>query len=197
MNPRFDTTIERIAPSRAPGLRSDVAVPLAQSLVTGVLIGGPLGYAVWTIGGHWGVIPALILVATGATWFLRLPTADKTMWVTDRRVVEPDAATPEREVERIIGLHSYGSHNARDEANAAAQTSRLAQFLREAIVKTTTPYLEKKGFKRTEIDEWRQMLMDRRYAEWRNPSNHLSGWQFYPDVTLDELLGSLTELTYE
>jgi hypothetical protein len=194
MMQRFDNTIERTAPARQPSIRADVGVPLLQSLVTGVLIGSPLGMAAWAVGGHPIVIPALIFVASAAAWFLRLRVIDATLQATEARLGVDIDGDGQVAGERIIGLNAFRGRQARNEAEHDAQASRLAEFIRESYSNTSMAYLEGRGFDRAEeIQPWRDMLIRTGWARW-NGENHTHGWRFCEDVALDEVLGSLVEM---
>lgn len=170
MQDRFDNTIERIAPARSPSVAADVVVPLLQSLITGSLIGGPVGAGVWAIGGHEVVIPALILIIAAADWKLRLSNADRSMWSTERRLgadLDGDGhiGEPTKELERIIGLNPYQGQRAREETERSAQASRMAEFLRDAWRNSSMAHLGGRGYDReTEIQPWRDSLIQ---AGWR------------------------------
>lgn len=175
-------TLERRRPARAADLRSDVAVPFIQAVITGLLatgIGG--GVAVcgkWDVAAVGGVVGGLVM---GGAWLLLLREHRDLLWETeeitgldldgDGHVGAPVSTTLEI---TIPGDHGKQTKIA-DLPAAPEQLRALAQGMLRGRMAETEWYGRGKLFSKGKFYALRQELIDRGLMVWVNPKAHTQG----------------------
>lgn len=180
-------TLKRQRPARAATLRSDVAVPCIQSVITGLLAimggGGIAAAAGWDV----LIVSAIVgAIVTGAAWYLLLRQHSDLLWeietITgvdldgDGEKGRPKESTPV-EVHIPPGKDQEGKQTLFMDLPAPPDVLRI--FARAVL--SGQPMTEGawsgKGrlFSKPEFILLRDELIDRKLAAWRNPKHHAQG----------------------
>lgn len=171
---------EYLTPARAAGVGSDVAVPLLQSAVSGVVTGLLSAWPVFYFGWPW-FIPFLVTVAVFAgAWFKLLADHRKSLWNSERIEGQPQTQAPE-----------ISQYSVRLEVNDDGNLKYVdfpididsLQTMARAIVNGRSFSIGEwtgKGrlLTRTQFETLRTWLFNNDYADWTNETNHAQGVTF-------------------
>lgn len=182
---------ELTEPRRAPSLHSDVGVPLAQAVVTACVValvpfaGG--GIAIVLLNGsaeHWK-LTALIttLVFAGAlakAWFWRMAWVEGTI---DKLESLTGLDLPGNDRDTVGGYVVNGRESGRAKSDAVVlKRARFHEFISYAHAHATdTPTLRQGGYSQSEINEFRNLLIQAGAATWKT-DHHNQGWAFLHSV---------------
>lgn len=170
--------VEERTPARPPSLESDVAVPLAQSLATGFLLGGATGLA-----GVWLQAPDPLalgvgvgVVATVGTWAMLLRQVRDLLW-TVITTVSQERTEPERPTVRVE-VAQEGGRVVRY-LDLPGDPDRLAVLARGVLagrpLSEATWCGAGRPFSRGEFADLRAELLRAGLARWRNPQAPAQG----------------------
>jgi len=186
---RFETEItpwevEERTPARPPTLESDVVVPLAQALATGVLLGGATGLV-----GTWAQAPdpwALALGvgcgATVVTWGLMLRQVRDLLWQVRTALAPEPTEEPERPVVRVELAHQ-GDRRVQylDLPGDPELLAHLARRVLAGDPLSEARWTGKRGpFSKAEFQTLRAELLRAGVVRWRNPGAPAQGLELTP-----------------
>lgn len=169
--------MERTFPARSPNVSSDVAVPLCQATVYGLLLGLPPAIGVCVIGGHWVVMPAFFLIVAGVAWHLRLRHIDETGWTHDR-LSDPNGAghAPETPRPDMVLMDAGKGAEEQRRRQMDAEIARVIDFITVAgFGATSIKALAAHGYTRSEAEALRGVLFAVGVADWK-PGGKAEGW---------------------
>lgn len=171
-------TLERRSPARSATFQADVAVPLAQSLVTGLF----LGSAAW----------AVVDVATGLAfglgcaalcWLILTDQHRRLLWNIETWTgadLDGDGETGKPQTTRIEISETDGKRRRLINLDTNIPLEKQIKFAKG--VQRGKPLSEREWtgtgrlFTDAEFEELRDALMARGYAKWRNPRHRKQGW---------------------
>jgi len=176
--------VEERTPARPPTLESDVAVPLAQALATGVLLGGATGLV-----GTWLQAPDPLALALGVgcgatvvTWGLVLRQVRDLLWQVRIPFAPEPTEEPERPVVRVELAHQ-GDRRVQY-LDLPGDPERLAHLARRVLAGdplSEARWTGKRGpFSKAEFQALRAELLRAGVVRWRNPGAPAQGVELTP-----------------
>lgn len=175
------TQAKRTAPARAASMESDVSVPLAQAIITGLVIGGGVGVGAAFIAHQWWVVPLCIGGAAGIAWILLLVDHRSLLRVVEEIVNEVEEAA--QDVKKVVvqaELHTGDEET--DHIDLATLPAPSLDYLREfaeAVLNGDMTFSERDaqgcGYSRTQWRELRDAFIMAGWAAWKDPENRNQG----------------------
>lgn len=166
--------------ARQPVVESDVVVPLLQSLVTALTLGGAFTMLTW--GGGWlpawptfGVAAAVVLAGS---WLFYLFLSRQTLWMIERYTgqdLNQDGRIGGPQV-HPFPVNPRQGQQAAAEAAEQAWRKEFASFIRRCETETSQRFWEKR-VGRDKLTEWRGLLITQGFAAWNNPGDQRAGWK--------------------
>jgi hypothetical protein len=176
------TEAHRTSPARPASTESDVVVPLLQSLITGVIVGLPVGtFVALAFQWPWWSAPAIAIGAViPAVWLHRLGAHSRALWTVEKifnRDVDGDSFTGEPPRQSFEMEVKTGRTIQRFD-----MPGRLEQFytLARGILRGK-PFSEhewtpqRRLYSVPTFRQIRSRLLELRYIEWVNPMLHFQG----------------------
>jgi hypothetical protein len=186
---RFETEItpwevEERTPARPPTLESDVLVPLAQALATGVLLGGATGLVgTWLQAPDpWALALGVGCGATVLTWGALLRQVRDLLWQVRTALAPGPTTEPERPTVRVELAHQ--GEKRLQYLNIPGDPDRLAHLARRVLAGdplSEARWTGKRGpFSKAEFQALRAELLRAHLVRWRNPGAPAQGVELTP-----------------
>lgn len=177
----FDVAEYR-SPSRAAGVGPDVAVPLLQSAVSGVVAGLLSGWA--AVRFAWPVfVPFLICTVVFAlVWVKLLSDHRRSLW-TSERIENHSQAAPTQEIEThrvwLEIIEPNGHIKYVDLPIAIEDLQVMARAIANGRPFSTPEWAGKgKLLSRTQFEAVRTWILNNDYGDWVDPDNRRQGIEF-------------------
>lgn len=172
------TTLERRSPARSATFQADVAVPLAQSVITGLLLGSAGVMIADTAKGI-----AFGLACACAMWLILTEQHRQLLWNKETWTgadLDGDGVVGKPQTTRVEISETDGKYRRLINLDVDIPLQKLVKFAQGVQRGKSLSEREWTGtgrlFSDTEFEELRDELMARQYARWRNPSHHKQGW---------------------
>lgn len=171
-------TLERRSPARSATFQADVAVPLAQSVITGLFFGSA-GVAVVDV----ATGLAFGLGCAGVCWLILTDQHRRLLWNIETWTgADPDGdgETGEPQVARVEIDVTDGKRKQAINLDVGVPLEKLVRFAQG--VQRGKPLTDREWtgtgrlFSGSELTDLRNALMARGLAKWKNPHHRKQGW---------------------
>jgi len=163
-------------PTRQPALESDVWVPLAQGLITALLLGTSASILLWAGWGValWPTFPVATSAAAMLTWLWRMGAVGETLWTIERTLgVDLDG-------DEVVGepeAHIVTINGGPPPDPAARLRAEFVNFIKGCCAgDTSLRRWEAAGMSRERYQEFRDRLIKAGFAQW-NSDDKRQGWK--------------------
>ncbi len=172
---------EYLRPARAAGVGSDVAVPLLQAFVSGVVVGL---LAIWpTTAFFWAwYIPAIVGgLAFAAAWFALLKSHRASLWDSEKYFHDvPQQPQQPQQMHVKLQIDEDGQHTKFvDLPLDPAQLKTIAAATINGRSFSLASWAGRgKLLSRSQFETLRDWLLDNDYGLWADENNHAAGFLF-------------------
>lgn len=182
---RMQDIIYKPEPPRAAGPSSliveDAVVPLLQAFISGVLLTAVIVLAVQVFGDVWLTWPVVGLLLAGVTSVAWLFVAWRLLWRIEEATgidLDRDGVVGDPARAGVVLVNAGPGRVVTPPNPTEVLHKRMVEFAEAAEIGTSRRGLDRRGFKRPEMEEMRGMLMRCRFAEWDSPDNTstTAGW---------------------
>lgn len=179
-------TWEKRSMQRAPGMESDVTVPLAQAAITAAAAGALAACAAWAFGWHVRTVALVFGVVLACAWLWRLRLMDSLLWATESitgRDVNRDGHVGRPAHNLALVNPAAARETAQKDVRtteSAAQRAELLAFVHRCYTVGTSEGahgVKASGPDRQAYVRQRDVLLSLGVAAWKNPARPRAGWR--------------------
>jgi len=183
-------TVETQQPARPADFRSDVLVPLAQSVLTGVLLSGLVAFLVWrqSWDGDLGVLfLGLALTVSCLAWVVLLAQHRRLLWAAEKltRVDLNGDKTVGDPRDRLLVLNASQGKAQQVRRENEARRADFVDFVSRLPHKGTSLRAWESELGRDSYAEFRDALLKLGWARWRSHDQR-KGWAL--TMPIDDIL---------
>jgi len=173
------TSAYKRTPYRKMEMAADVLVPLAQSVITGVVVATALGVITPFLPWAWYIGPIVGAITVGLTWGYRLSVSRDTLWTIEEIVghdIDGDGHTGRPEERHTIEV--WVKDGQRRQPFDIPGDGQAAVYFAQAVSNGdsfTEATAQATGYGVTAFRQLRDLFVQNRWAVWRNPNHPQQG----------------------